>query len=719
MYIRVTRTVTDRGVLIRPIDLENTISDRQVDWYASTFIFGEDALEYFESNKESIKGYNGDVFTTRLYWDLDCKQDFSKAKKAALDLYAKLENLTLAEGIELFFSGNKGFHLILNTKQKFSPIETATICYNIAMEAGVPAEVFDTSVYNINRIFRVVNTKHQSSGLYKIPLLLEELQQMKEKDVKELAKEPRFEEVDYVEVEAEFVRNGYAKKIEVAKSVINNVTPLRKGDANFTPITVSDTHGVDFSMCPPGHRRCIYSLEQGNFGAGERHSAIIRLAAYYRGQGYSRKHADNLISESFNHRKKMFPDSNDPDLEECARDIDQIYSKEWKGGTFTCKTDLYLQTKCDHGNGPCFDDARVKIRNVLSIDQLSNNYIKQGEEALVDYPKFGIDWIDERVRLRPKNISVLAGASGSGKTSIAIQLIDNMNKQKMFHVIFSLDMADSSLFEKLGAKYSGYTQTQIEKAFNVNSFDKEIVEEVCSILKEKLPYTLFDFTSSATMVYIEQTLMGLKQVYENLQLAIVDYAGRVLGEFENQYANSTHNANMANDVAKRTMTHLFFLSQVSRENGDHTDPLRSSRVSKDSGSWEENATAVLTMWRPFGGGLVGSDAYAHVYIAKNRSGSLGENVFNWDGKTGNFSEIQNEKDFEKYRILCEQNEIDPPRFNWFVSEDTEITDPRFSAERSDTRIKYQNEAPQRNNDEQKELSNNGSSRFRLPKRNIG
>lgn len=746
MYIRVTRTVQDRGVLVRPVDLEKTVTDRQVDWYASTFTFGEDALEYWESNNDSIKGYNGEVFTSTLYWDLDCKQDFGKAKKAALDLYAKLETLGLSDGVEIYFSGNKGFHLLLHTKQKFSPIETSTICYNVAMEAGVPAEVFDTSVYNITRIFRVKNTKHQESALYKIPVLLEELQELKEKDIREMAKEPRFEEVDFKDIDATSIKDTYSKKVEIAKSVTSNVTQLRqKGDpASPSPdIKYEMSSKVDFSMCPPGHRRCIYALEQGDFGPSERHSAILRLAAYYRGQGYSRKHADNLIGEALHFRSLIHPDTKAPNMEECNRDVNEVYSDEWKGGTFTCKTDLYLQSKCDHGNGPCHDDAKVKIRNVLSIDQLSNNYIKQGEEALANYPKFGIDWLDNRVRLRPKNVSVLAGANGSGKTSLAIQLIDNLNKQKMFHVIFSLDMADSSLFEKLGAKYTGYSQTQIEKAFNVNTFDEDMVQEVTVALKENLPYTLFDFTSSATMTYIEQTLMGLKQVYENLQLAVIDYAGRILGEFDNQYANSTHNAIMSNDVAKRTRTHLLFLSQVSRENGDHTDPLRSSRVSKDSGSWEENATVVMTMWRPFGSGLMGADAYAHIYIAKNRSGSLGENVFNWDGKSGNFSEMKTEKEFEKYRILCEQNEMDPPKFNWFVAEDArEVTDSRFSpeipksrfnyepsggpvseippkerVERSDRDEGYGAAAPERH--DEKELPNNRPGKFRLPKRSTG
>lgn len=707
MYIRVTRTVQDRGVLVRENEVEKTITDREVDWYKSSFLFGEDAKDYWEANGESIKGYTGEVFTRTLYWDLDAEGDFGKAKKAALALCSHLDKLGLSDGIEMYFSGNKGFHVFLQTDQKFTPTETSAMCYNMAMEAGVPQDVFDTSVYNITRIFRIVNTRHQKSKLYKIPVDIDELSKYSEADVRKMAAEPRFEEFDSVPVSAKDLLKKYAKKISNAKKVQkNNVTQLHPDKGGQV------SNDVDFSMCPPGHRRCVYALEQGHYGPSERHTALIRLAAYYRGQGFSRKHAGDLIYKSLENRKVVFPDCNDPDITECERDIDQIYSDDWKGGTFTCKTDIYLQSKCDCGNGPCYSDAKVKIRQVKTIKQLLNTYVQYGEEALADYPKFGINWIDERVRLRPKNFSVVAGANGGGKTSLAIQLLDNLNKQKMFHVIFSLDMADSSLLEKLGARYTKYSQNQIEKAFNINSLDQEIKDEVMEVLSEKLPYTLFDFTSSATMNYIEQTLMGLKQVYENLQLAVIDYAGRILGEFDNQFANSTHNAMMANDVAKRTNTHMLFLSQVSRENGDHTSPLRSSRVSKDSGSWEENATMVMTMWRPFGSGLHGADAYVHAYIAKNRSGSLGENVFNWEGKTGIISEMQTEREFEYYRNLCQQQEIDEPKFNWFMQDDDNY-DPRLSSDRSEERLKYEGEEEE---DDEEELQDPEPKGFKLPKR---
>lgn len=670
MFVRVTRTVNDRGVLVRPNEISKVVDDREVDWYRSAYTYGEDAKEYWEENGESIKGYTGETFSSELWFDLDSESDPGKAKKAALDLLTYLDKQGWINSTEIYFSGFKGFHIIVHTTNKFVPAEVSLICYNLAKDAGVPSEVFDTSVYNITRIFRLPNTKHQKSGLYKVPITFDELRDLKLEKVKEIAAEPRYEEFEVEPIDASKVKEKYAA-LQKEKPALTSVEGGKAADSQSP---------VDLSLCPPGYRKCIYALEQGDIGPSQRHEAILRLAAFYKAQGFSREHAGEQIFQALERRQDIYIDANPTNEAESNRDIDQVYNKDWKGGMYTCKTDHFLQQKCDHGNGPCYNDARVKMRSVMTIDQLYHKYVKYGEEALIEYPKFGIPWIDERVRLRPRNFSILAGANGSGKTSIMFELMESLNQQKIYHAFFSLDMADSSVWEKLGAKYTPYNQRQIEAAFNLNTKNSQIMKEVFEACRSHMPYTLFDFTSAATMQYIETTVMALKQIYENLQIAIVDYAGRLLGEFENQYASSTQNAMTANDVAKRTNCHFIYLAQVSRENGDHTDPLRSSRVSKDSGAWEENATAVLTCWRPLGNGIDGKDQYIHLYVAKNRSGPLGENVFSWDGKTGKVREL-GQHEFDEYCLELEQLGQDRPRFAWFedkpqqnISDDIPVAD---------------------------------------------
>mgnify|MGYP003393568529 FL=1 len=718
MYIRITQTVKDRGVLVRPEELEATVTDRKKDWYRSPFIYGEDALAYWEEHKHSIKGYSGKVWTDTLYWDLDCKEDFSKAQDAAVKLLEHLEDLGLADGVETYFSGNKGVHVFLKTKNQFTPEQTSAICYNLAMKAGVDQKVFDTTVYNVNRIFRIVNTRHQESKLYKIQIDPSLLFDMDEKEIRDLAKEPQPTLAGVDAVEATKLIEDYGKKKEAIKNNVVSLSSLLNRGKAYPPgeehpeIELSEEFQDDFNPmnCPRGKRRCIYVLENGYFGPGTRENALIRVAAYYKGRNYTYEQNFAVLNKALERRALLYPDASEPKEEDTHRILKEVYSDDWKGGTYSCRStsqnpDKFLQEKCDVGNGPCGDEhAPVNPIAVTDITGLVSQYVDYGNEALKEYPKSGIEWLDKKVRIRPRNFSLINGANGSGKTSLMNNIVISLNKQKIYHIVFSLDMADTSLFEKLGATFTDYSQEQIESAFNVNTRNDRIVKEVSEALMTNLPYTLFDFTSAADARHLESTVNRLKKdLGIDIRVAFVDYAGRLIGDNDNEYANSSQNALMANDIAKRTDTHFIFLSQISRENGDHTTALRSSRIAKHSGAWEENATFILNVWRPFGAGLDGVDNYMHVYIAKNRSGSLGEHVFWWEGKQGQLREMD-VKEFREYKALCEAEDLDPP-YEQFPSDQVKKKDRRLLS------MGKTEEPKEVDNDEEELPDSTGSERF--------
>lgn len=677
MYVRLTKTVKDKGQLVRPEELMNLIDDFEVDWYYSPFIYGDDAVKYFEEHERSIKGYTGKAYTESLYWDLDCKEDFAKAKDNAIKLVRWLEDQGYGAGIEVFFSGNKGFHIFLHTLNEFNPQETKKICYNVAVKAGVSQDVFDTSVYNVNRIFRIPLTRHQESKLYKIPLHLDQLESMPPEEIRELAKEPVDFGADYEEVDATDLKEEFGKIIEpeTTQSVANLESIRSIYGENFNPLD-----------CPPEKRRCIYVLENGYFGSGERENASIRLVAYYNAQGKTREETRDILISALQKRGTIYSDLNPWTEADVERVLEEVYSPNWNGGAYSCRTDEYLKSKCDLGHGCCADEQKDRVQvNAIRIGTLIERYLEYSNEALKEYPQMGIPWVDGKVRFRPRNYSIFNGANGSGKTSLLLEFAENLNKQKIWHIIFSLDMADTSFMEKIGAKHTKYSAKDIEAAFNIHTRNDEIIKEIAVALKEHFPYTLFDFSSSVDVHYFEDTIRALKTREIdpiNIQVVFVDYAGRIMGDKDSEYANATEIALRANDVCKRTNTHICFLSQIPREDGDHTMPIRSSRVSKSSGAWEENATIVINCWRPFGNGIRNVDKFIHIYIAKNRSGELGERAFGWDGKSGTLYELTL-KEFQEYHRLCESSgkELPEPQFGEDqVSEEAIRSSRHFSKE---------------------------------------
>jgi KaiC/GvpD/RAD55 family RecA-like ATPase len=659
MLIRVTQTVQDKGRLVAPEELNDIVnSNREVDWYYSPFYYGDDAKQYMESNNGSISGYSGDIWTDTLYWDLDSEGDLDKVIKATVRLLNFLFDLheDFDKAVEVYFSGNKGMHILLRTTNKFKPTDVSRICYNIAKEADV-LSVFDTVVYNPTRIFRVANTKHKKSGLYKIQLRLSELGDVSfgAEEIRKLAKKPRFDIGEEGKpVDATFLLEKYQEKQNKT-----NVIDLKKFEGGGIS---EDTANI---VVPEGMRRCNYLLELGHFGKGERNNALIRIAAYCRlKKGLDKDQTRQILYLAMERRTALGLGPDTWDAEEIETTVlNLVFSDKWRDGYFSCtgeKADAFLQKVCDKGPGCCMVKPKPQL-TTMGIEALIEQYKKYSSESPDVYPKFGIEWLDKYIRLRPRNFSIINGANGSGKTSLATQLIDNLNKQQLYHFFFSADMADTSLFEKLGAKYTQYDQAQIEAAFqkvtknqNPSQRDLDIVAEVTTKLKAALPYTIFDFSSSIQSDYIEKTIRET-EAYKNIKirLAIIDYAGRMKSEHESAYMNATQNALDANTIAKRCDCHLVYISQISREQGDHTKAIRTSRVSKDSGAWEENATAVINVWRPMGFDPA-IDRYIHLFIGKNRGpGVSAEHVMWWDGKEGSFRELTDDE-YEHYRRLCEE-----------------------------------------------------------------
>lgn len=665
MLVRVTKTVRDKGRLVAPDQVEALIKSdkegRNVDWYCSPFFYGNDALEYAEKNNGSISGYETEIWTDTLYWDLDSKEDIELTLSSAEALIDYLFNLGFEKSVELYFSGNKGVHVLLKTKSKFKPHEVMSICSKIAKEAQVPASVFDTSVYNTTRIFRIVNTRHQISDLFKIQIKLSEFSKtdFNAKEIKELAKKPRYD-VDEIgqPVDADFLKEKYKSKVT---SQVSSVKMFEDGSTSEESSKV---------VVPEGSKRCLFLIEKGHIPPGSSNRLLLALAADCKmNRNMDRDQTAMILNLAIERRQQIYPDADVKSPKQIESEIiKEVFSDKWKGGVPSCKKEEALQQLCNKGQGCCLVKP-APVLTTMGVDTLIENYKKYSLEAPDVYPQFGIKWLDEKVRLRPRNFSIINGANGSGKTSLATQLIDNLNSQKLYHVFFSADMADTSLLEKLGARYTQYDQFRIEEAFqkvvkpdgNPTQRDHDVVVEVVNKLKQNLPYTIFDFKSTLNSASIEETIKGVEQAQGiKVTLVIIDYAGRVSGEHDNAYMNATQNALDANSIAKRCDCHIVYISQISREQGDHIKPLRTSRVSRDSGAWEENATIVLNIWRPLGFDP-GVDRYIHLFIGKNRGpGVSDEHVMMFSGKEGSFRDLTDDE-FRNYSEICKEINADEDR----------------------------------------------------------
>lgn len=168
-YIINNEKVFGRKVYIHPSDIQKTIKKRfnNRDAYTTNYLYNEE-----DQNSSDIIG--------PLYLDLDGdihdEESYKKVKQDALTTisFIKTHLKVPKEYIRLYFSGNKGFHIIiphvvfgiqpckdLNSKYKTIALEIKKHTLN---------QTIDTAIYDKKRLIRLPHTINGKTGLYKVPL---------------------------------------------------------------------------------------------------------------------------------------------------------------------------------------------------------------------------------------------------------------------------------------------------------------------------------------------------------------------------------------------------------------------------------------------------------------------------------------------------------------------------------------------------------------------
>ena len=174
----------------------------QDDCFQSIYLHSPTIQEYFKAQtvitgKPSLTGYKDVVGSDFLPIDVDVKDDLPQAQVVTKALLARLESEFQVDcrNIRIVFSGNKGFHLELPSELfgGFTPSTSIPRLHNAIVRylaMGFDKNV-DLDIYYTLGLIRIENTKHSSSGLFAIPLTLEEINTLTIEQIKALAVSPR------------------------------------------------------------------------------------------------------------------------------------------------------------------------------------------------------------------------------------------------------------------------------------------------------------------------------------------------------------------------------------------------------------------------------------------------------------------------------------------------------------------------------------------------
>ena len=148
--------------------------------YLSAFTFDTGIRERADAyGRLDVKGFDGTCAAPWLWFDID-RLHLDAALRDAGRLAVTLdERLKLPDdGLLIFFSGSKGFHLGLPTAP-WSPVAAVDFhrtarCFAESLAAAAKVTI-DTGVYDKVRAFRAPNSRHPKTGLFKRRLTLDEL----------------------------------------------------------------------------------------------------------------------------------------------------------------------------------------------------------------------------------------------------------------------------------------------------------------------------------------------------------------------------------------------------------------------------------------------------------------------------------------------------------------------------------------------------------------
>jgi len=216
---------------------------------------------------------------------------------------------------------------------------------------------------------------------------------------------------------------------------------------------------------------------------------------------------------------------------------------------------------------PALDDKPFKQVVKDSIDRYSLLSSNQGKIATpIGFSEFDKD----NGGLHPGQMTVIAGETNSGKSSVAINIINNVLNQGEGVALFTLEMSRDEIADLLFS-----INCEVDRNhFNTGEFDQEEVNRMTSNSKRMQDFKLWIFDDGVmTATQIRKRILALMS--ENkMKLVVVDYAQIVAPELgDNREQQVALIARTLCSTAKDSKVALIVLSQLNDEG-----KLRESRV---------------------------------------------------------------------------------------------------------------------------------------------
>lgn len=622
-YFNFKKSLTDKASLLTLEEISKINVDGEA--YMSIFSYNDSHKKKYEETG-TLAGIK-DVTSQMLVWDFDSTNP-ELARKDTVELAHRL----VAKGVDpdqiaCYWSGNKGLHLVLPLDRTVTPAEFKKATVDFAKGLNT----FDTTVNDSQRILRVEHTKHPKTGLYKVPLHIQEVDELTVDQIKDLAKTPR----------DDFQFTGSPVSLPAYLFAVKEKEKMK---------TSIDSAEFDYSKPVVGWKPYKYALHQGWFEEGERHQALLVIAATCRGLGYDKTAAYHICKSSIEKQAKR-TGADKFDTTELFTNIleKSVYSDNWEGGQFSPENNPWLKSYCIR-MGLDTQDKEDKVVQLNDVEAGFAHYVKHIEQNTI---LTGIPELDRAMPLTTGMNLGIIGAASSGKTALALSILKNTSNAGVVSVFASLDMHRNRLFEKLLYKVSGLKRDAL-----YDKIKKGEAQDIMDKVKEDYKNVYFYDRSRPTVSDIRQYVLKVEeQTGKKVKLVMLDYFERVNSERSDDTAASKDISGQLQDLVNDFDICMATLVQPNKFSlsGGPDSPILNYTAIKGSSFLYQSFRSIISIWRPFfNPEWAHYDKFMQMAILKNDLGELDMFNFGWDGKRGDIWGLSEEGSIELEKFMKEK-----------------------------------------------------------------
>lgn len=225
----------------------------------------------------------------------------------------------------------------------------------------------------------------------------------------------------------------------------------------------------------------------------------------------------------------------------------------------------------------------------------------------IKFTRFTI--LEKKLNLKENDFVILAGATGVGKSGIAINLMDDLSRNYPC-VYFNFEMVEEELYQRLISINSKLNQKMLEQYETLPQKNMNVVNDAIDDISKR---HIDIINHSSTLDKLRSFIMSYKS--DKHFIVFVDHVGLIGVRAKNSYEKMTEVAKELRKMCLDNNCTIIGLCQLNREATKNAKQPNLSML-RDSGELEQSASKVIFVWKNE------KDCAEDYYlvIEKNRSG---------------------------------------------------------------------------------------------------